>query len=81
MTDGSQKKEIEKVMKGMSCLKDFACYKSGFSKMCKIEDIGLESFVKCLEDNSLSCEFSSRIGETNLCRCPLRIYAARNLGK
>ena len=38
----NQKQEIEKIIGGIKCPKDFKCYKSGFENLCKAKDIGIE---------------------------------------
>lgn len=73
------KKEIEKIIGGMKCPRDFKCYKSGFKDLGKAKDIGVEGYVECLEDNSAACVFSVPFGHTFLCKCPLRIYIAKEL--
>jgi hypothetical protein len=47
-------KKIEEIMAGMKCPKDFRCAESGFERLCKAEDIGLENHLLCLEDNPFS---------------------------
>ena len=73
------KKEIEKIIGGMKCPRDFKCYKSGFKDLSKARDIGVEGYVECLEDNQAACIFSVPFGHTFLCKCPLRIYIAKEL--
>ena len=58
------KKEIEKIIGGMKCPRDFKCYKSGFKNLCKAKDIGVEGYVECLEDNPAACVFSVPFGHT-----------------
>ena len=71
--------QIEEIMGVMTCPKDFECYKSGFEKLCKATDIGIEGFIKCLEVEPEKCWFSVISGQSYLCQCPLRIYVAKNL--
>ena len=73
------KKEIEKIIGGMKCPKDFICYKSGFEDLCKAKDIGIESFLKCLEENPQKCLFSLTFGFGYVCQCPLRYYIVKKL--
>lgn len=73
--------QIEKIIKDMNCPKNFVCYKSGFENLCSTRDIGLESFIKCLEENPGECIFSLSFGYSYLCTCPLRIYILRNMKK
>jgi|GEM_PF-641935 len=73
------REEIEKIIDGLKCPKDFVCYKSGFRKLCKIEDIGLESFLICLNGLAGECKFSVCFSNLYFCQCPLRIYICRKL--
>ncbi len=75
------KREIEKIIGKMGCPKDFRCYKAGFENLCKAEDIGIESFLKCLEKNPQECRFSLSLGAIYLCQCPLRAYIVKKLKK
>ena len=75
----SHKKEIEKIISRIGCSKNFKCYKSGFKSIGKAEDVGIESFVKCLDKNAWQCEFSFAFGSSYFCQCPLRIYVLREL--
>lgn len=76
-----QRKEIEAIAGGQKCSKDFKCYKLGFEKLCKARDHGLEGYLDCLEENPRDCPFSLPFGNGYFCKCPLRIYIARNLRK
>ena len=76
-----QRQEIETIASGLNCSKDFRCYKSGFEKLCKARDFGMEEYIDCLEENPEKCEFSLPFGEGYLCKCALRIYIAKNLKK
>jgi hypothetical protein len=51
-------KEIEKIIGGMLCPKDFKCCKPGDDVLCKARDIGLESYLVCLEEDATDCKFS-----------------------
>lgn len=75
------KKEIEKIIDGITCPKDFICYKSEFKNLGKARDIGIKSYVECLEKNPEDCVFSLSFGHSYLCKCPLRVYIAKNLEK
>jgi hypothetical protein len=74
-----QLQEIEKIARCMTCSKDFICYKSGFDKLGKARDFGMEEYIDCLEENPEECEFSLPFGEGYLCKCAVRIYIAKNL--
>lgn len=76
-----QKKEIDKIIGGIECPKDFKCCKSGLEKLCMARDIGIESFLECLERDPQKCKFSFSFGLSYLCQCPLRVYIAKKLKK
>ena len=73
--------KLEDIVNGLKCPKDFKCYKSGFKDLCKAEDIGIESFLVCLEEDPSECQFSIPFGEAYFCECPLRIYIAKKIKK
>ncbi|MFC1476579.1 hypothetical protein ACFL5S_01290, partial [Fibrobacterota bacterium] len=60
---------------------DFICYKSGLMELCKAEDIGLETFLVCLEENPSDCNFSMPFGDAYFCNCPSRIFIAKKIKK
>ena len=72
---------IEKIIGGMRCPKDFKCTIFSFEELCKAEDIGKENCIECLERGPCDCPFVIDVGYARLCRCPLRIYIAKNLKK
>jgi hypothetical protein len=72
-------KEIEEILDGLKCPRDFMCYKSGFEKLCKVEDIGLESFLICLNGLAEKCKFSVHFSDQYFCQCPLRKYICQKI--
>lgn len=77
----SSKKKLEELIGQIECPKDFICYKSGFKTLCKAEDVGMKSYLKCLEENPRDCVFSMGYAESYYCTCPLRRYIAKKEGK
>jgi len=75
------KKELEEIVNGLKCPKDFKCYKSGLGNLCKAKDIGLKSFLECLEEEPRDCKFSHSFGDSYFCDCPLRVYIGKKLRK
>jgi hypothetical protein len=75
------KKEIEQIIGEFSCPKDFICYKSGFTKVCKAEDIGLEPYLECCDEGPDECMFLLSYANLRYCDCPLRFYIAKTLKK
>jgi hypothetical protein len=79
--DEEFEKGIAEIIGDLKCPKDFRCYRSGFENLCKAKDIGIESFLLCLEKNPRECKFSLNIGYEYICECPLRVYIAKKLKK
>jgi hypothetical protein len=75
------KTEIAKITGQIKCTKEFKCYKSGFQILCKAKDIGLGSFLECLEREPNACQFSFPFALMYLCQCPLRVYIANKMNK
>jgi hypothetical protein len=75
------KKKVAEILDGLRCPKDFECCTSGLERLCKAEDIGLETLLVCLETNPAECRFSVLFGGMHFCQCPLRVYIARKLNK
>ena len=73
-------KEIEGIIAGMNCPKDFKCYKSNFKYICRVNIFGFEGVLECLEE-SYDCNFSRKYINKYQCTCPLRNYIAKKLKK
>ena len=77
--DDKHKKRIEEIMAGMDCPQDFERCKFGFEKLCKAKDAHIPGYVDCLEENHQLCEFRVPFGYGAFCRCPVRVYIAKEL--
>jgi hypothetical protein len=73
--------DVEEIIDGLKCPKDFSCYTSNFKSLCRAKDVGLESFIVCMASDSAECKFSIQFGGLIFCQCPLRVYIAKNLHK
>jgi hypothetical protein len=69
--------ESEKIINEFEIQKEYEYYKPKFSNLCKIEDIGLESFVVCLTKNPKRCIFSLPFGNMYFCKSPLLVHSAK----
>jgi len=76
----SRKTKIKKIINTIECSKNFKCYGSKFKELCKAKDIGLKSFLLCLEEDH-QCDFTIFFIDEYLCKCPLRVYVAKELKK
>jgi hypothetical protein len=74
------KKNIEDLIEKQTT-EDFKCYDLGTGVLCNGKDIGLESFILCLEKRPEKCNFSFPFGTGFFCKCPLRIYIAKEFKK
>jgi hypothetical protein len=75
------KKEIEKIIAGFECPKDFECYKSKFQVLSRVRDIGMDSMLECLEETPVACNFAISYGYGYFCKCLLRVFISKKLNK
>jgi hypothetical protein len=73
--------QIEEIISGMECPKDFSCYKSGFEDLSKIRIFQDGVVIECLEERSQLCELSFSFGSGYFCKCPLRKYIAKHFNR
>jgi hypothetical protein len=74
-------KDVKEIMGGLTCPKDFECYRQRFSSLCKAEDVGLASHLICREERPAECNFSWDCGSAIYCTCPVRVYVSREFEK
>jgi hypothetical protein len=79
MTLDDARKDIEEIIGGMVCPKQFRCASSGFERVCKAEDIGLEAHLRCREPSGSRCCFAFSYEGARYCECPLRVYLSKTL--
>lgn len=70
--------EIEKE-KGV-CIHNFRCSDGDFSKLDKVEEIGVSGFLVTY-CHPIECKYAKSFGKEFLCSCPVRIYIARKYKK
>ena len=76
------RRRLAEISTSMECSKDFACVTSGFEGVCEVRDIGLAHNLICLDKRACQeCGFGYSVGIAHFCRCPVRVYAAKALGK
>ena len=69
--------EAEKIINEFEMQEEYECYKPKFSKLFKVEDIGLESFVVCMTNNPKKCIFSLPFGNMYFCKNPPLVHSAK----
>jgi hypothetical protein len=72
---------IRDAIEELVCPKGFTCCTEGLEKLCKAKDVGMQTFVLCLEPNPLECPFSKPVAIWYMCECPLRVYIAKEVKK
>ncbi|MBN2272428.1 MAG: hypothetical protein JXN61_17585 [Sedimentisphaerales bacterium] len=74
-------REIEKIMTSMKCAKDFVCYRSGLTDLCKVTTVGEGKVIECSPENRGPCVYRFSFAGRIFCKCALRYYIARNLNR
>jgi hypothetical protein len=41
--------------------------------VCKIQSVGIDNFIRCLEDDPSTCPFSVSLGSAYFCQKPLHV--------
>ena len=72
------RQQIEDIVKGMDCPRDFECYRSDFENLAEVGIVGDFKMIECIEERGRTCEFGSSFGLGVICRYPLRNYIAKN---
>ena len=72
--------KAEHMLGALKCGKGFTCIRRGVEVLCKATDIGVEGSLEWLEGDK-SCIFSIPFGSCLSCKCPIRIYIKKELGK
>jgi hypothetical protein len=66
-------------MPGQKLLAECKRYEPGVGFTCKAKDVGLDSYVECLEKDSPWCPFSVSHGYSYYCKSPARVYFAKKV--
>jgi len=70
---------ITQLIGEIDCPKSFRCVESEFSELCRAMDVGRETYLLCFETEPAACPFSIYFAKACYCRCPLRVYIAKNM--
>lgn len=65
---------------GHTLLSECQSYKPELGFTCNALDIGLDSYVRCLEQGS-ECLFAVPYADSRFCKCPARVYFVKELEK
>lgn len=72
---------IAAIKAGMQCPKGFRCVDKDCGQLCQARECGLENYLDCCEESPEQCSFALQFGDGHICRCPLRVYLAKELKK
>lgn len=82
---GFKKSELEEKIRSIvgdvQCPNNFRCCASDLQDICKAQNIGVNSFIRCLFEEPENCKFAVPLGSTYLCKCPVRALILEKLGK
>ena len=76
-----QEADVQKIMAEMDCPKGFPCYESKFDSLCPVKTFSGTKILECRQAKELYCQMSFMVGLDMVCECPLRRYAALELGR
>lgn len=77
----SYRQIIEEMADSTACRKEFKCCSNEFTNVCRAKDIGIKSFLVCLEGEPRKCNFAMSFGDVYFCQCPVRVYIGKKLKK
>jgi hypothetical protein len=72
-------KVLRETIDDLVCPTNFKCCTEGLEDLCKVRDVGMQTFVQCLEPNPHECPFSKLLAAAYVCKCPLRVYMCKKL--
>ena len=72
---------LREISENVYCPKLLQCYTTGLEILCKANDIGLQSLIECLEEDPDKCPFTLSLPGLRLCKCQVRVYICKNMGK
>lgn len=75
------KHEAEYAIHGLGLPQGCEWFRPGFGFTCKAKDIGLDSYVECLEKDSVKCPFSVSYAYSFYCKCFARVNLAKAIEK
>ena len=72
-------KQVQPLIEELMRLRGYRSHTANADALCKAEDIGLETFLICMETNPCECDFSVSFGDVFFCKCRLRLSIAKGL--
>jgi hypothetical protein len=60
-----------------ACPEGCRCHNNGTECLCKAADVGLETYVECLEASPFECPSAIRFGGIYYCSCPTVVHLTK----
>ena len=70
--------KLNQLKEQIACKKKYRCLVDIAREPQAAKYHALSDLMECLDDQSSACKFSTAFGESFMCRCPLRKFAAIN---
>ncbi len=79
------KEFVEQILGDKTCESGLICIESDFDELCKVMDIGMKSYMVCLEEDT-NCSFAitpfRHDNDDNWwCTCPVRMHISKEYNK
>ena len=62
-----------------ACPQGCRCHRQEGEGLCKAVDVGLETYLECMEARPFECPSSVRFARVYYCSCPRRVQLAKEL--
>jgi hypothetical protein len=77
-----QNRKAKAIMVKMDCPDGFPCYESKFEKLIPVQIYRGANVIRCQHEERLNCQYSYEYApDIVFCQCPMRRYAALELGR
>ncbi len=77
-----QDRKVKAIMSAMDCQNGFPCYESRFEKRIPVQIYRGANVIRCQHMARRTCQYGSVFCNSIVfCKCPLRNYAAFELGR
>jgi len=73
--------QMRQIADRIRCPKGFECINSNLQNLCKARLVADGQLLECVSDSPGGCPFKITFVGKSLCKCQLRFFIAKNLGK
>lgn len=71
--------EVTEIIGGLKCPKNYHCYRTKYTELCRAAFVDSLKVLHCLEENAQGCIFALSYKDAWYCQCPLRNYIAEKI--